>query len=619
VSFANHNDVIFPGGAARSLTFLAGTRIVNSITFQSGSGMANISLGDKGSSSVAGAVAYNLQFRSGNSGITIDSGNSTNINIGTGGLTGNPFGNVVLQSNLSVAHNGSGTLTINRPITGAFAVAKSGTGTMVLSGSNEFTAGLTISAGRLNANSASALGSNSVAMTGASTTLSFGTGTGSVTTFSNPINVTGTATGTTLIVATTAKVSLNAAITIAADTTIQGTGTDNQIGTTALGTITSSNNSNLTIAVSNSQTHVFEGKIDLGTGSVTRVAGSNANLTLSNANNSFSGGLFIGSVGGGGGGPTSGATTITTNGAQGSGDITFITGNSAPITFSNVSGTVANNIVSTGGTGGLSKSGASTMTLTGTNTYTGATTISGGTLALGASNVLPNGSAVSLGAATLRVGAGFTDTAGTLAVTAAAAIDLGDADSKMAFAKSNAVNWTGGTLNLTGSFVSGASLRFGTDNTGLSAGQLASITATGLTGFALNGDGYLTASAPGGFSSWITGTFANGSVPGDKQGPNDDADNDGISNLVEYAVDGQDPTVPNASIGTFAANTLSFTKRAGTSGLTYAIQESTDLGIADDWTEVSGPAYVNNPSTISYTLTPGTPAKNFTRLMVTAN
>ena len=35
------------------------------------------------------------------------------------------------------------------------------------------------------------------------------------------------------------------------------------------------------------------------------------------------------------------------------------------------------------------------------------------------------------------------------------------------------------------------------------------------------------------FSSWITGTFANGTVT--TQGPNDDNDKDGISNLVEFS------------------------------------------------------------------------------------
>jgi hypothetical protein len=113
---------------------------------------------------------------------------------------------------------------------------------------------------------------------------------------------------------------------------------------------------------------------------------------------------------------------------------------------------------------------------------------------------------------------------------------------------------------------------------------------------------------------------ANVTVPSGKQGPNDDPDNDGIPNLVEYAIAGQDPTVPNPKIGSFDGQTLSFTKRAGTSGLTYAIEESTDLGIGDDWDEVThnppNNPYVIDTTTISYTLTPGTPAGNFLRLRV---
>lgn len=126
---------------------------------------------------------------------------------------------------------------------------------------------------------------------------------------------------------------------------------------------------------------------------------------------------------------------------------------------------------------------------------------------------------------------------------------------------------------------------------------------------------WIDASASG-FSSWITGNFTNGTVSGDQQGPNDDFDKDGISNLVEYAIAGQDPTVNNPGISTFSGGTLSFTKAAGTNGLTYAIQESTDL---TTWTEVTGGSYVNNEvsSTISFTLTQGTPTKKFLRLNVT--
>ena len=124
----------------------------------------------------------------------------------------------------------------------------------------------------------------------------------------------------------------------------------------------------------------------------------------------------------------------------------------------------------------------------------------------------------------------------------------------------------------------------------------------------------VTVGTGSGFSSWITGTFANGTVT--NQGPNDDDDNDGISNLVEYAIADQDPTAPNASVGSFASNVLSYTKRGDATGLTYAIEESTGLV---SWQEVSGGSYVNNATTISYTLTPGTPTKNFTRLRVTSN
>ncbi|MCU0779410.1 MAG: hypothetical protein MUF86_17325, partial [Akkermansiaceae bacterium] len=87
------------------------------------------------------------------------------------------------------------------------------------------------------------------------------------------------------------------------------------------------------------------------------------------------------------------------------------------------------------------------------------------------------------------------------------------------------------------------------------------------------------------------------------------------------AIAGQDPTVPNATIGTFTGTTLSFTKRQGTSGLSYAIEESTDLGINDAWTEVTGvpPDYVNDGSTISYTLSPAAPGNHFLRLRVISN
>jgi autotransporter-associated beta strand protein len=135
----------------------------------------------------------------------------------------------------------------------------------------------------------------------------------------------------------------------------------------------------------------------------------------------------------------------------------------------------------------------------------------------------------------------------------------------------------------------------------------------------ITGDGTLTVgtATSAGFSSWITGPFANGTIPLNKRGPHDDPDNDGISNLVEYAIAGHDPTVGNPVISTFSAGgALSFSKRLDATGITYGIESSTLL-TAGSWTTLAKPPVVESASAISYTFTPGTPVKNFARLKVT--
>jgi autotransporter-associated beta strand protein len=135
----------------------------------------------------------------------------------------------------------------------------------------------------------------------------------------------------------------------------------------------------------------------------------------------------------------------------------------------------------------------------------------------------------------------------------------------------------------------------------------------------ITGDGTLTVgSSDVTFATWITGSFANGQVPAGKQGANDDADGDGISNLLEFAIEGQDPTVPNPTVGSSTGSTLSFNKRQNpaVTGVTYAIEESTDLGVADDWDEVTGPNYIKTLTTISYSYDTNVAPRNFLRLKV---
>lgn len=266
------------------------------------------------------------------------------------------------------------------------------------------------------------------------------------------------------------------------------------------------------------------------------------------------------------------------------------------------------------GDGGFTQTGSGTTVLMLANTYIGPTRLEAGTLTLGAAGVLPDASEVFIGSATLAAGP-FAETAGRLQVTSTATIHL-TSGAALAFADSSAVSWTGGTLTLTGNFVSGSSLRFGTTSSGLTPAQLASISASGYANFALDANGYLTALSISSFTYWSTIAHANGTLPFDKRGPTDDFDNDGIHNLLEFALAGHDPTVPNSSAGTFSGLTLSFTKRPGITGLTYAIEDSTDLGHTDPWAEVAGGSYINNASVISYVLPTSLP-RLFVRLRVT--
>ena len=67
-----------------------------------------------------------------------------------------------------------------------------------------------------------------------------------------------------------------------------------------------------------------------------------------------------------------------------------------------------------GGTGGIIKSGAGTVTLSGANTYTGLTTVSNGTLLYGANNAIFTGAVTVNGAAAVLDIATFTDSVGTV-------------------------------------------------------------------------------------------------------------------------------------------------------------------------------------------------------------
>jgi hypothetical protein len=143
----------------------------------------------------------------------------------------------------------------------------------------------------------------------------------------------------------------------------------------------------------------------------------------------------------------------------------------------------------------------------------------------------------------------------------------------------------------------------------------ADLTAGASAGNAVVGNGQfigtLTLDAGGNLKIQGVGTAA----PAGSYTTTGDSDKDGISNLVEYAL-ALNPAAADGAPGAFTNGTVSFTKRAEAvtnNDVTYAIQESDDLGITDPWETVT--PTTNSTTVISYTLSSGS-QKKFARLVV---
>jgi autotransporter-associated beta strand protein len=93
--------------------------------------------------------------------ITVQSGSIGDLAIGTGS------GAVWLNANLTVTHNGAGTLSIGSPVIGASGagIVKDGTGTLVLSGANTYSGESTVNGGVLAVTGSGKLGSGDVTVT----------------------------------------------------------------------------------------------------------------------------------------------------------------------------------------------------------------------------------------------------------------------------------------------------------------------------------------------------------------------------------------------------------------------------------------------------------------------
>ncbi|WP_407051591.1 autotransporter-associated beta strand repeat-containing protein [Methyloraptor flagellatus] len=315
----------------------------------------------------------------------------------------------------------SGTSLIwSGKISGSGALTKSGAGTLVLGGANDYTGGTTINSGTVSINADNRLGDTSGALTMAGGTLA----TSASLTISRAVSLSADATfsaaATTIISGAitgsgrltksgTATLSLTGANTYSGGTTIsQGTLQIGNQGTT--GSITGDITNNATLAFARSDDITFDGVIS-GTGTVTKRGVGTLTLTGTNTYSGITsvsaGTLQVSAdanLGGSGNVAFNGGTLATTETFSSSRNVTLnVMGLLAPATGTalTLSGVVS-------GSGGLTQTGAGTLVLAGTNTYTGGTTVSAGTLEVSADTNLGGSGTLTLSGGTFATTADLT-------------------------------------------------------------------------------------------------------------------------------------------------------------------------------------------------------------------
>ncbi|MGZ0079107.1 autotransporter-associated beta strand repeat-containing protein [Methylomonas sp. YC3] len=351
---------------------------------------------------------------------------------------------------LSGSITGSGTLTSNSTFdvqSGTVSAKLGGTniglnkttaGTVTLSGANTYTGNTQVSAGTLTLGASDVLANTSSLVVNGGT---FDLGANNDTVAGVQLT-SGSITGTGTLTSTSD-------FDMQAGTVSAALGGSVGLTKTTAGTVTLSGTNTYT-----GNTQVNAGTLALGAGDVLANASSlivNGGTFDLGANNDTVAGVQLLS------GSITGSGTLTSNS-----------------TFDVQAGTVS---AALGGSAGLSKITAGTVTLSGTNTYTGNTQVSAGTLALGASDVLANASSLVVNGGTFALG-NHNDTVDGVQLTSGSITGSGTLTSNSTFdVQSGTVSAAlGGSVGLTKTTAGSVTLsgtNTYTGNTQVNAGTLA--------------------------------------------------------------------------------------------------------------------------------------------------
>jgi autotransporter-associated beta strand protein/T5SS/PEP-CTERM-associated repeat protein len=263
-------------------------------------------------------------------------GAGSTLNLGTGGLSGAIVTPGIVNGGAIVA-NFTDTLTVAADISGTGTLSKAGTGTLILTGTNSYSGGTTVTGGLINF-TAGNLGTGTITVNGGG--LQWATG-------------------------NTSDISAQLAAIGSGGATFDTNGNNVSFATglTGSGGLTKAGGGTLTLAGAtySGATNVNGGTLQAGAANV--FASSSAVTVASGATLAFNGfNQTLASL--------AGAGSVT----MGVGSMT-VGGNNASTAFS---GTIS-------GSGGLTKNGTGALTLGGANTYTGLTTVNAGTLVVNGS------------------------------------------------------------------------------------------------------------------------------------------------------------------------------------------------------------------------------------------